>query len=139
MPCTLLSNLLNGNVAVDFTFLFVAVIISCEQLVVHCHCPSCHHFRAMLPVGIYPNGLIRCIYFISLLPIVQNRDFFLIGCNTKVSLSPIVIGYMIGYLTSTAIPNKKHGSCLACVASVYVKSFSAFWSHIKSGTVHKLE
>ena len=36
----------NANVAVDFTFLFVAVVISA---------PSCRRFRAVSPVGIYPN------------------------------------------------------------------------------------
>ena len=38
----------------------------------------------------------------------------------KESLSPVVIDYMIGYLTSAAISNKKRGSCIACVASIHV-------------------
>jgi len=28
---------------------------------------------------------------------------------------------MIGYLTCTAIANKKHGSYIACIASIYIE------------------
>ena len=52
MRCKSLSNFQNANVAVDFTFLFVAVVISPERLVVRRHFSSfMSPFQSRAPVA----------------------------------------------------------------------------------------